>query len=90
MKFITPVCTAWLSLVLAVSVLARLGDTPGHGRSACFVLAWLLQTRRVVSVEASLDLLRPIHPGAGLGAEQHTVLVAFAADLQLSPPIGRA
>ena len=28
MKFITPVCTAWLSLVLAVSVLARLGDTP--------------------------------------------------------------
>ena len=62
----------------------------GHGRSACFVLAWLLRTHRVTSVEGGLKQLRDLRPGVGFYPEQHAVLVAFAADLKLSSPDNHA
>lgn len=58
----------------------------GHGRSACFVLAWLLHTGRAITVESGLEQLRRLRPGVGFYPEQHAVLVAFAADLKLSSP----
>lgn len=53
----------------------------GHGRSACFVLGWLLATRRTASVDAGLAELRRIRPGVGFDRKQRAALDAFAAEL---------
>jgi protein-tyrosine phosphatase len=56
----------------------------GHGRSPCFVLAWLLQTGRTATVEEGLAELQSLRPGVGFNQEQRAVLAAFAAGLKTS------
>ena len=57
----------------------------GHGRSAVFVLAWLLQSGRVRDVADGFQQLRALRPGVGFSSVQQVLLLQFERQLRLSP-----
>jgi Dual specificity phosphatase, catalytic domain len=49
----------------------------GHGRTATVVLAFLLSSRQIATVNEGLALLRSLRPGVGLNEQQSRVLRSF-------------
>lgn len=51
----------------------------GHGRSACVVVAYLLETRAVATVTEGVELLQSVRPGVRLHKAQRRAIRAFLA-----------